>query len=108
MGCELLNAVILSEVRRQPNGVEGPLTGGEKITLDRFSTTANVLAAQWIQRRACTSPRTLESYRHSYRRLIREATYPAPNPLSMFTTLTFDAQEFSIPSSAAKPWKLAP
>ena len=31
-----------------------------------------------------------------------DATYPAPNPLSMFTTETFDAQEFSIPSSAAQ------
>jgi hypothetical protein len=32
----------------------------------------------------------------------------APNPLSIFTTLTFDAQEFSIPSSAAMPLNDAP
>ena len=43
-----------------------------------------------------------------YSRLIMLATYPAPNPLSMFTTVTFDAHEFSIPSSAAIPCKLAP
>ena len=42
------------------------------------------------------------------KRLISDATYPAPNPLSIFTTLTFDAQEFSIPSSAAIPLNDAP
>ena len=42
------------------------------------------------------------------RRLINDATYPAPNPLSMFTTLTLEAQELSIPSSAAIPLKDAP
>ncbi len=36
-------------------------------------------------------------------RLMIDAAYPAPKPLSMFTTVTFDAQEFSIPSSAAMP-----
>lgn len=36
------------------------------------------------------------------------ATYPAPKPLSIFTTLTLDAPLFSIPSSAAIPLKLAP
>ena len=35
--------------------------------------------------------------------LISDATYPAPKPLSIFTTLTFEAQEFIIPSSAAMP-----
>jgi hypothetical protein len=43
-----------------------------------------------------------------YKRLIMEATYPAPNPLSMLTTLTLDAHEFSIPSSAARPLNAAP
>ena len=43
-----------------------------------------------------------------YSRLINEATYPAPNPLSIFTTLTFEAHEFIIPSSAASPLKEAP
>src|ERR1700688_2179730 len=42
------------------------------------------------------------------RRLITDATYPAPNPLSIFTTLTFDAQEFSMPSRAASPLNDAP
>ena len=41
-------------------------------------------------------------------RLSMDAIRPAPNPLSMFTTATPDAQEFSIPSSAATPPKLAP
>jgi hypothetical protein len=43
-----------------------------------------------------------------YSRLISDATYPAPNPLSMFTTLTFDAQEFIMPSKAARPLNEAP
>ena len=41
-------------------------------------------------------------------RLIKLATNPAPNPLSIFTTVTFDAHELSIPSSAATPPKEAP
>src|SRR6185437_5632458 len=41
-------------------------------------------------------------------RLMHDATRAAPNPLSIFTTVTFDAQLFSIPSSAATPPKLAP
>jgi len=32
----------------------------------------------------------------------------APNPLSMFTTLTPEAQLFNMQSSAANPLKLAP
>ena len=36
------------------------------------------------------------------------AMYPAPNPLSMLTTLTPLAQELSIESRAATPPKLAP
>ena len=41
-------------------------------------------------------------------RLISDATYPAPNPLSMFTTLTFEAHELSMPRSAAMPLNDAP
>jgi len=40
--------------------------------------------------------------------LIRLAAYAAPKPLSMFTTVTPDAQLLSIASSAAMPPKLAP
>ena len=36
------------------------------------------------------------------------ATQPAPKPLSIFTTLTFDAQLFSMASSAVMPPKLEP
>ena len=36
------------------------------------------------------------------------ALYPAPKPLSIFTTLTPLAQLFSMPSSADNPKKLAP
>ena len=42
------------------------------------------------------------------RRLMSDATYPAPNPLSIFTTLTLEAHEFSMPSSAAIPLNDAP
>ena len=42
------------------------------------------------------------------RRLISEATYPAPKPLLMFTTLTLEAQEFIMPRRAASPPKAAP
>ena len=40
--------------------------------------------------------------------LIRLAMYPAPNPLSMLTTLTQLAHELSIASNAATPPKDAP
>ena len=36
------------------------------------------------------------------------ATQPAPKPLSMLTTLTFEAQLFSMASSAVIPPKLEP
>src|SRR5579862_1263157 len=48
------------------------------------------------------------SFIHDRLRLIRLATKPAPKPLSMLTTVTFDAQELSIPSRAAIPPKDAP
>lgn len=41
--------------------------------------------------------------REPYRRFMRLATYPAPKPLSILTTVTLLEQLFSIPSSAAKP-----
>ncbi len=43
-----------------------------------------------------------------HRRLMSEATYPAPKPLSILTTVTLEAHEFIMPSSAAMPWKAAP
>ena len=39
---------------------------------------------------------------------MQDATRAAPKPLSMLTTVTFDAQLFSMPSRAATPPKLAP
>lgn len=39
---------------------------------------------------------------------MQEATQAAPKPLSMLTTVTLEAQEFSMPRSAATPPKLAP
>ena len=39
---------------------------------------------------------------------MQEATQAAPNPLSMFTTVTLEAQDVSIPRRAATPLKLAP
>ena len=41
-------------------------------------------------------------------RLIIDAIYPAPNPLSMLTTATFELQLFSIANSAVKPPRLTP
>src|SRR6266480_1246367 len=52
-------------------------------------------------------PRTTDNY-YSLFRFIKLATNPAPKPLSIFTTVTFDAQELSIASSAANPSKDAP
>ena len=43
-----------------------------------------------------------------YKRFITLARYPAPKPLSMFTTQTLGEQLLSMPSSAARPRKLAP
>ena len=40
--------------------------------------------------------------------LIMFARYPAPKPLSMFTTLHPLEQEFSMDRRAARPWKDAP
>ena len=54
----------------------------------------------------CLCPFVPQSPDHA--RLIRLATYPAPNPLSMLTTVTPEAQELSMPSSAEIPPKLAP
>jgi hypothetical protein len=48
------------------------------------------------------------SFRTQGRRLMSDATYPAPNPLSIFTTLTLEAHEFNIPRSAAIPLNDAP
>lgn len=43
-----------------------------------------------------------------YNALIVLATQPAPNPLSIFTTLMFEAQLFNMASSAVRPPKLDP
>jgi len=43
-----------------------------------------------------------------YSRLMHDRDARRAKPLSMFTTVTLDAHEFSIPSSAATPPKLAP
>lgn len=62
-----------------------------------------------FRRRMAKNPESqLWIFRGVHSRLITEATQPAPKPLSMFTTLTFEAHEFSIANSAAKPPKLAP
>jgi len=50
----------------------------------------------------------LLGYSAAARALIWLAAYPAPKPLSMFTTVIPLAQLLSIPSSAANPPKLAP
>ena len=47
-------------------------------------------------------------FSQGYRRLMQEATQAAPKPLSILTTVTLEAQELSMPSSAATPPKLAP
>ena len=49
-----------------------------------------------------------DGQRRRHRCVIREAATAAPNPLSMFTTVTPAAQLFSIVSSGAIPWKDAP
>ena len=41
-------------------------------------------------------------------RFIKLATKPAPKPLSIFTTVTFEAHELSMPSNAASPSNEAP
>ncbi len=53
------------------------------------------------------SPASFTS-RGAARRATRAANTPAPKPLSMFTTVTPGAHEFSMPSSAATPPKEAP
>jgi hypothetical protein len=52
--------------------------------------------------------RFLSARSRATRCAINPATYPPLKPASMFTTVTFEAQLFSIPSNAATPPKLAP
>jgi hypothetical protein len=40
--------------------------------------------------------------------IILTAAHPAPKPLSILTTVTPEAQLFSIPNSAEKPFNAAP
>src|ERR1700723_4107854 len=54
------------------------------------------------------SPSVSPCLRGHHNLLITLATQPAPNPLSIFPTLTFEAQLFSIASSAVNPPKLDP
>src|ERR1700723_394096 len=54
------------------------------------------------------SPSVSPCLRGHHNLLITLATQPAPNPLSIFTTLTFEAQLFNIASSAVNPPKLDP
>ena len=63
-----------------------------------------VLAAQ-LARASLAMRRALHRSRF---RLIIAASWPAPKPLSMLTTATPAAHEFSIDSSAAMPPRLAP
>jgi hypothetical protein len=55
-----------------------------------------------------TKANTLHQRLRSHILLITLATQPAPNPLSIFTTLTFEAQLFNIARSAVNPPKLEP
>ena len=52
----------------------------------------------------CTSASTDANHK----RLMQDATQAAPKPLSMFTTVTLEAHELSMPRRAATPPKLAP
>ena len=72
----------------------------DKIRRDSFSVYG------LSQRPLCRSDNT--ALLPIYTRFIRLAANPAPKPLSILTTVTPAAQEFSMPKSAAMPWKLAP
>jgi hypothetical protein len=61
--------------------------------------------SKWDQLNVCFC---FQASAGSQRRFIRLATKPAPKPLSMFTTVTFEEQLLSIPSNAATPPKDAP
>lgn len=87
--------------------VEAPI----KDAILRDSAT---IAASSYESRKFTSnlgfalPHTWADAVRPYSRFITLARYPAPKPLSIFTTQTLGEQLLSMPSKAARPWKLAP
>jgi len=89
-GRELLFATSTSK-NCHPERSEGPAFSGQQRSRELYLTR-----------------RTNSRHESNHNRLINDATYPAPKPLSMLTTLTFDAQEFIIPSRAVKPLNDAP
>src|SRR5690606_3575082 len=100
----LTDALVLREVLRLEavgdQRRKQPVLGGHRLQLPRL-------------RRNDIDPgeaRLLELNHHrlAHRERIRLAAAAAPKPLSMFTTSTPDAQELSMPSSAARPPKDAP
>jgi hypothetical protein len=69
-------------------------TGAESCGQDEGGGgTHRHLAAEWV---------------FSTRRRMESAAKAAPNPLSMFTTVTPLAQLLTMPSRAVSPWKWAP
>ena len=57
---------------------------------------------------ARTTDHGLRTTDYSLFLFIKLATNPAPKPLSIFTTVTFEAHELSIASNAASPSNEAP
>ncbi len=49
-----------------------------------------------------------ETLNLGYTLFITEAIYPAPNPLSIFTTAIFELQLFNMAKRAVKPPKFTP
>src|SRR5262249_5870564 len=80
---------------------------GRRRRPDRIRGPAGRLAASLKQKRGQERGTPYcNVLRHIW--LMSDATVAAPNPLSILTTETPEAQLFSIPKSAATPPKLAP
>ena len=92
---------------RTPIASIAPLTTAAGTPASTSAATAMSPAIPDVGSKCRCRPRALTSLDVRFR-LSMAAIRPAPKPLSMFTTATPDAQEFSIPSSAATPPKLAP
>src|SRR6202046_2117002 len=103
--------VLLDTYLRPPENALLALNYSTPRPRQRHSCAASPAACRRLAVRSRLILRAVLRARHylrHYVRLITLATQPPPKPLSMFTTLTFDAHLFSIVSSADIPPKLDP
>ena len=83
-------------------------TGPDRSQFPKIFTRANQTPASTATAPPATNATNVMARAPIYGRKTRAAAIAAPKPLSMLHTVTPAAQLFSMVSSAARPWKLAP